>query len=366
MALTRYIISPLFSSFSPFSIPSSGDIFRCFFVSPLLYSRSLTIRRDIQLSYCSFAHGAYDDILVRRWLSCIPPGEIMASEQPFWKSSSSFPLHVRAITGERSFKLLFLVLLLNGDPPWFLSQRIIEGKRWASERRRHIARVKNKDTRVIINRAVGLGPWVIDHCAEMRELPITWKMSNKKKLEIQQTILFESDQFIISLINIGRKRWSRSRSFPQNFPVARRFRFPRSAKESNEMQGPRRRAIRLITIQNARAMIFHFFFEALRSDVFNFPPRAPARGPGRMQIVTGKLCATVKLMSFWDRDLIARYVLRVPHTYTRVQFRERIYEVTKSLALAKLNSTCPTSLTRINHQGIDCWYSHLSLQCTVI
>lgn len=92
--------------------------------------------------------------------------------------------------------------------------------------------------------------------------------------------------------------------------------------------------MRLITIQNARAMIFHFSFEALRSDVFNFPPRAPTRGPGRMQIVTGKLCATVKLMSSRDRDLIARYVLRVPHTYTRVQFRERIYEVTKSLALA--------------------------------
>lgn len=97
-----------------------------------------------------------------------------------------------------------------------------------------------------------------------------------------------------------------------------------------------RQVTRLITIQNARVMIFHFFFEALRSDVFNFPPRAPARGPGRMQIVTGKLCATVKLMSSRDRDLIARYILRVPHTYTRVQFRERIYEVTKSLALACL------------------------------
>lgn len=39
-------------------------------------------------------------------------------------------LHVRVIAGERNdrFKPSFLALLLNGDPPWFLSQRIIEGE----------------------------------------------------------------------------------------------------------------------------------------------------------------------------------------------------------------------------------------------
>lgn len=98
-------------------------------------------------------------------------------------------------------------------------------------------------------------------------------------------------------------------------------------------------------------VIFHFFFEALRSDVFNFPrrARAPGKGPGRMQIVTGKLCAAVKLMSSRDRDLIARYIPRAPYTHTRAQFRERIYEVTNSPSFsfsclaAKLNSTCPIS-----------------------
>lgn len=103
-----------------------------------------------------------------------------------------------------------------------------------------------------------------------------------------------------------------------------------------DVKPSRRRVIRLITIQNARAVIFHLFFEALRSDVFNFPLRATGKGgPGpRMQIVTGKLCAAVKLMSSQDRDLIARYILRAPHTYTRAQFHERIYEVTNTLSLS--------------------------------
>lgn len=99
------------------------------------------------------------------------------------------------------------------------------------------------------------------------------------------------------------------------------------AKGSNETQSSRG----WLQFRMRRAVIFYLFLEALRSDVFNFPPRAPRRGPGRMQIVTGKLCAAVKLMSSRDRDLIARYILLAPHTYTRAQFRERIYEVANSL-----------------------------------
>lgn len=81
------------------------------------------------------------------------------------------------------------------------------------------------------------------------------------------------------------------------FPGREKVSFPALREGIERDTEPSRRVTRLITIQNARAMIFHFSFEALRSDVFNFPPRAPTRGPGRMQIVTGKLCATVKLMS---------------------------------------------------------------------
>jgi len=88
------------SSFSPFSAPPPGASFVCFFVSPLLYPW-----RNDEISYRSFAHGAYDDTLARRWLSRtrIPPGEITTSEQPFWKSFPGFPL--RAIAGERNDRL---------------------------------------------------------------------------------------------------------------------------------------------------------------------------------------------------------------------------------------------------------------------
>lgn len=137
MALTRYIISPLFPSFPLLFL---RDILRCFFVSPLFYSRFLTKQREISNS--STVHSLMELMTIfsydgdsfafhreRLWRASNPSGN------PSLASPFTF---ARSLENDRlsfySFK--FLVLLLNGDPPWFLSQRIIEGKRWAFERRR--------------------------------------------------------------------------------------------------------------------------------------------------------------------------------------------------------------------------------------
>lgn len=113
------------------------------------------------------------------------------------------------------------------------------------------------------------------------------------------------------------------------------------------------------------AVIFHLFFEALRSDVFNFPPRARSGkgGPGPNANCDRKVMRGREInVSSRDRDLIARYILRAPHTYTRVhnstsgfmKWRALSFSLSFSLILslsrerasaqlAKLNSTCPIS-----------------------
>lgn len=90
----RYIISL-------FLHPFSGANLRCFFVSLLLYSRSLldknnspTVRSPITDTLAMVLSDSHSI-----------GGEIMASERPSSKIFPRFPLHIRAITGGRNDRL---------------------------------------------------------------------------------------------------------------------------------------------------------------------------------------------------------------------------------------------------------------------
>lgn len=151
MALTRYIISPLF----PLPIPVLYP--RCFFVSPLLYSRSST--KNIQLTPLARSwRYTLDGFLW--WTPRLTRGEITQREQPsFEKSFPELPLHFCSRDRwrtKRSLKSLFLALLLNSDPSWvffFFSFRRNDNTReilWTSE----ILSINKDRRRDIVIRAI--------------------------------------------------------------------------------------------------------------------------------------------------------------------------------------------------------------------